>query len=59
MTQISLGDIVELMMAIENHRPIPDFTSNRIYYVLNTIKVGDIIKITDEVPIKEHYGISD
>jgi hypothetical protein len=54
--KISLGDFIEINMAIENDRELPEFSASRIYAIFNMLKPGDTIVVTPELPIAEHYG---
>jgi hypothetical protein len=55
--EISVGDIIEIVMAWENDRPLVPWTMNRIYDKLVGMKEGDTITLTPEFPTDEHYGV--
>ena len=54
--RISLGDFVEVNMAVENDRPLAPWTVARVYEVFNRLQPGDLIEVTPEVSQKDHYG---
>lgn len=48
-------DIVELNMAIENDRPIAEWTAKRVYSLFSKLKPGDKVEIEPGLVGEAHY----